>query len=121
MTGTLGEVLSTGQLFALAAMLFLFAGLVVIGTVVRVARARIAEIEPVSRARLLSVLAAAPLVLMLAGVGACVLPSAVATSLGEHDHCDHHDGHPHLCPWHAAPGGGSAAGSALLGVFAAAL
>jgi hypothetical protein len=98
-SGALAELVLlsvTGIAFGLGAAL-------AVGVAVRLGAARIARVEPRSRARLLTVLGIAPLVLALVGVAACVLPSVVA-QLGSSylgwpgDHCDHHDGHPHLCP-----------------------
>lgn len=119
MSGALAELVLlsvTGIAFGLGAAL-------AVGVAVRLGAARIARVEPRSRARLLTVLGIAPLVLALVGVAACVLPSVVA-QLGSSylgwpgDHCDHHDGHPHLCPFHL-PEHGSPIGWLLLLSFAA--
>jgi len=42
-----------------------------------------------------------------------MLPSAIAFATQAGDHCGHHDGHPHLCPWHL-PDHGSVLGWVLL-------
>jgi Zn-dependent protease with chaperone function len=115
MIGALGET----QLFLLAASSFFFVAGVAVTAAVRIARARLASIEAVPRARLLTILGVAPAVLALSGVLACLAPSTLAHVTGDADHCGHHDdGHPHLCPWHAPHDAGSAIGWIVCGLAA---
>lgn len=107
-------VLAEAQLFLIAGVAFAWSIACVVGVAIGVGRGRLAHVEPVARTRALSALAAAPIVLALAGMIACALPSAIGFATHAGDHCDHHDGHPHLCPWHL-PAHGSTLGWLLLG------
>lgn len=90
----------TAQLFALAAALFTLVGFALASGLSVALRSRLASFEPESRADAWTAIAIVPIVTSLVGVAACVLPSISAHLLGGHDHCSHHGGHPHLCPWH---------------------
>lgn len=61
------------------------------------------RLAPEQRARLLSALAAAPLMLPAVLVALCLLPSILAAVGLHRDHCPHHTEHFHLCITHRPP------------------
>lgn len=110
-------MIGTLQLFSLTGMAFVALASLSVALLVRARRPALAEVAPIPRRRSLAWLAATPPLLTAAGLLACVLPSALAIASSHGDHCGHHEGHPHLCPWHP-PAHTSLLGWGVLGAVA---
>lgn len=113
----------SAQLFALAAVGFLAAGVVVAAAVVRFVRAPLARWGPGARHAAIAALALLPIATALGLLFAVSLPSLIALFAPALDHCPaHDDGHAHLCFVHLPHAGlptGLLAGLAFLGSYAA--
>ena len=84
--------------FGLAGCAFLLIGTLLSTTVVAVVRERVAAWEPRSRQRILMLIAASPVGIAAALLGAACLPSLLALFVPALDHCaTHDDAHAHLC------------------------
>ncbi len=92
--------LSALQLAALTGAAATLASLLAGGLLYRLLRTPLRRLAPAPRARWLSSIAAAPLVLPALLLGLCLLPSLLAGLGLQRDHCPSHGGHLHLCLLH---------------------
>ncbi len=71
---------------------------------------RLARLPPDRRARVLTMLAVAPLVIGVLHTALCFVPGALGILWPALDHCFEHGAHPHLCPVHLPGSAGSTVG-----------
>lgn len=112
------SVLGLLQFVLLTASLFTLVTALLVSAIHPLARRRLARWEPARRARLLTGLAAAPLVVGVAHTALCLAPGVLGVIWPALDHCLYHVGHAHLCAVHLPVASGTLASWLLLGFFA---
>ncbi len=113
------SVLALLQFVLLTVSLFTLACSLLVAALYPRLRRRVARLEPARRARVLTALAAAPLVVGVVHTAICFAPGVLGVVWPALDHCLYHSGHAHLCAVHLPVASGSMASWLLLGFFVA--